>query len=130
MESASSNNMKQNIQTLWIHPWTQIVIVGLVLFCQPGMFDALSGLGAGGQRASSVSLTDESNAALYACFALIGLMGGSIVNTLGPRYTFFLGTLGYTVYIGSLWSLDRTGNRAFVVAGGVLCGISAGMLWR
>ncbi|ANB14733.1 membrane transporter (predicted) [Sugiyamaella lignohabitans] len=93
------------------------------------MFDALSGLGAGGQRAASVSLTDEANAALYACFAVVGFFGGSIVNTLGPRYTFFLGTLGYTIYIGSLWSLDRNGNRGFVVAGGVLCGISAGLLW-
>jgi Major Facilitator Superfamily len=93
------------------------------------MFDALSGLGAGGQRATSVSLTDTANATLYACFAVFGFLGGSIVNNIGARYTFFLGTLGYTIYIGSLWSLDRNGNRAFVIVGGALCGISAGLLW-
>jgi hypothetical protein len=118
-----------SLRDIYHLPVTQAILVGMVLFCQPGMFDALSGIGAGGQRAISVSLIDESNAALYACFAVVGFMGGSIVNSIGARWTFFFGTLGYTLYIASLWSLDRDGNRGFVVAGGVLCGISAGMLW-
>ncbi|CDK26332.1 unnamed protein product [Kuraishia capsulata CBS 1993] len=119
----------ESFKVYWRRPMVQVALVGAVLFCQPGMFDALNALGAGGQKASSVSLTDQSNAALYACFAVVGFMGGSIVNTLGARITFFLGTIGYTLYIGSLWCLDRTGNTGFVVAGGALCGISAGMLW-
>lgn len=117
------------LRVLWVRPITQACIVGMVLFCLPGMFDALSALGAGGLAATSVSLTDEANAALYACFAVVGFMGGSIVNTLGPRWTLFLGTLGYTLYVGSLWSIDENGNRGFVITGGVLCGISAGLLW-
>ncbi|CUM65836.1 uncharacterized protein PRCAT00003485001 [Priceomyces carsonii] len=125
----SRNNLLTLFSGAWRKPITQVVLVGCVLFTQPGMFDALSGLGAGGQRASSVSLTDQANAALYGCFAVVGFMGGSIVNTLGARITFFLGTIGYTIYVGSLWCLDRTGNTNFVIAGGALCGISAGMLW-
>ncbi|KAA8911966.1 hypothetical protein TRICI_003652 [Trichomonascus ciferrii] len=117
------------IKKIWRLPTTQAVIVGLVLFCQPGMFDSISGVGAGGQEATSVFLTDTSNAVLYACFAVFGFLGGSIVNNIGVRNTFFLGTLGYTIYIGSLWNLDRNGNEAFVIAGGALCGISGGLLW-
>lgn len=93
------------------------------------MFDAITAIGAGGQKASLAWLTNQALAALYGCFAVVGFMGGSIVNTLGAKLTFFLGTIGYTLYIGSLWSLDKTGNTGFVVAGGALCGISAGMLW-
>lgn len=107
----------------------QVLLVGCVLFTQPGMFDALTGMGAGGQMASMASLTNQALASLYGCFAVVGFMGGSIVNTLGARITFFLGTIGYTLYIGALWSLDRTGNTGFVVAGGALCGVSAGLLW-
>lgn len=117
------------LMDIWRRPMTQVVLVGCVLFTQPGMFDALTGMGAGGQKASMAYLTNQALASLYGCFAVVGFMGGSIVNTLGAKITFFLGTIGYTLYIGSLWSLERTGNTGFVVAGGALCGISAGLLW-
>ncbi|EDK40503.2 hypothetical protein PGUG_04601 [Meyerozyma guilliermondii ATCC 6260] len=119
----------KSISRIWKLPITQVVFVGCVLFTQPGMFDAITAIGAGGQKASLAWLTNQALAALYGCFAVVGFMGGSIVNTLGAKLTFFLGTIGYTLYIGSLWSLDKTGNTGFVVAGGALCGISAGMLW-
>lgn len=48
---------------------------------------ALSGLGAGGRINTDVYLTDSSNAALYACFAIVGFFAGSVNNTLGPKYT-------------------------------------------
>ncbi|ODQ54689.1 MFS general substrate transporter [Saitoella complicata NRRL Y-17804] len=110
-------------------PLWQSLLVGLVLFCCPGMFDAINGMGAGGQAASSTSLVAKSNSALYACFAIIGFFGGSVNNTIGPRWTLFIGTFGYAVYVGSLWCLDRGGPEAFVIAGGALCGLSAGLLW-
>lgn len=113
----------------WKRPLTQVILVGCVLFTQPGMFDAITGIGAGGQKASLSWLTNQALATLYGCFAVSGFVGGSIVNVLGAKITFFLGTIGYTLYIGSLWSLDRTGNTGFVVAGGALCGLSAGLLW-
>lgn len=34
-----------------------------------------------------VALTDAANAALYACFAIVGFFAGSIVNKFGPKYT-------------------------------------------
>ena len=68
-------------------PLAQIIILGFVAFCSPGMFNSLSGLGAGGRMGSDVALVDSANAALYACFAIVGFFAGSIVNTFGPKYT-------------------------------------------
>jgi hypothetical protein len=48
-------------------------------------------LGAGGRINTDVYLTDSSNAALYACFAIVGFFAGSVNNTLGPKYTLLVG---------------------------------------
>jgi hypothetical protein len=51
------------------------------------MFNALSGLGAGGSMSSNVSLTDSANGALYGCFAIVGFFAGTFTNTIGVKYT-------------------------------------------
>jgi hypothetical protein len=68
-------------------PLAQIIILGFIAFCSPGMFNSLNGLGAGGRMSKDVALTDAANAALYACFAIVGFFAGSIVNKFGPKYT-------------------------------------------
>lgn len=68
-------------------PIVQIVLLGFVSLCCPGMFNALQGLGAGGSMSSNVALTDAANGALYGCFAIVGFFAGSITNTLGVKYT-------------------------------------------
>jgi hypothetical protein len=93
------------------------------------MFSAVSNLGAGGTQ--DTALVDTSNGVLYGMFALTGLVSGGINNrvsfffsdpiimgiyhdcraslptptctVLGPRLTLALGSLGYSLYIGSLW---------------------------
>lgn len=83
------------------------------------MYVAVSNLGAGGTQ--DVALSDVSNAVLYGVFALTGLISGGINNSqhvywfkprsethkltvvLGPKFTLFLGTLGYALYVGALW---------------------------
>jgi len=56
------------------HPVTQVSMLGLVCFLCPGMFNALTGLGGGGQ----VSGTDsaKSNTGVYATFAFFGFFSG------------------------------------------------------
>lgn len=49
------------------------------------MFNAINGMGAGGSRAGNTSLVAKGNSALYACFAVVGILSGSIINTLGPK---------------------------------------------
>jgi hypothetical protein len=51
------------------------------------MFNALSGLGAGGSMSSNVGLTDAANGALYGCFAIVGFFAGTFTNTVGVKYT-------------------------------------------
>lgn len=68
-------------------PIVQVVFLGLVCLCCPGMFNALSGLGAGGSMSSNVALIDAANGALYGCFAIVGFFAGSVTNTVGVKYT-------------------------------------------
>ncbi len=93
----------------------------------PGMFNALSGLGGGGQ----VDATAANNGAvaLYSTFSVVGFFAGSIANRLGIRLTLSIGGLGYSVYIASLLSYNHNGNAAFVIFAGALLGVCAGLLW-
>ena len=52
------------------------------------MFSAVSNLGAGGL--SNVALSDTSNAVLYGCFALTGLVSGGISNRAPFLLSFLL----------------------------------------
>jgi hypothetical protein len=62
------------LSKLYYNPTTQIVILGFVLFMGPGMFNALNGLGAGGQIDSKTSA--NANVALYATFAVMAFFAG------------------------------------------------------
>ncbi|EIW52066.1 MFS general substrate transporter [Trametes versicolor FP-101664 SS1] len=108
-------------------PMAQVVVVGFTCFATVGMFSAVSNLGAGGL--SDITLSDTSQGVLYGLFAVTGLISGGINNLLGPRLTLFLGTLGYAVYVGSLWCYQTRGTGWFVIFAGAIEGISAALLW-
>ncbi|EGG13250.1 major facilitator superfamily transporter [Melampsora larici-populina 98AG31] len=109
------------------HPLIQIVIVSMVCFCCPGMFNALSGLGGGGQIDATTA--DNANVALYSTFATTAFLSGTIVNKLGPRLSLSIGSLGYTLFIGSYLSYNINQNSGFVIAAGAILGVCAGLLW-
>ena len=48
---------------------------------------------------------------------------------LGPRLTLFIGSLGYALYIGSLWCFQTQGTRWFLILAGAILGVSAALLW-
>lgn len=68
-------------------PLIQVIFLGIVSLCGPGMFNALSGLGAGGSMSANVGLIDSANGALYGCFAIVGFFAGTFTNTVGVKYT-------------------------------------------
>ncbi|KZV84729.1 major facilitator superfamily transporter [Exidia glandulosa HHB12029] len=109
------------------HPAFQVVLVSFVCFACPGMFNALAGLGGGGQ----IDATTQDNAAvtLYSAFAGMAFFGGSIVNKIGPRLAIFIGSTGYVLYIGSFLSYNINGNHGFVIGAGAILGLCAGILW-
>lgn len=108
-------------------PPFQLVLVAVVCFMCPGMFNAVSGLGAGGQ----VDPYDINNAniAVYATFSVVGFFAGSIANRIGIRLTLGLGGFGYFLYIASLLSYNHNQNAGFLIFAGVVLGVSAGLLW-
>uniref|UniRef100_A0A0D9W1S3 Major facilitator superfamily (MFS) profile domain-containing protein n=1 Tax=Leersia perrieri TaxID=77586 RepID=A0A0D9W1S3_9ORYZ len=94
------------------------------------MFNALSGLGGGGQLDHSTA--DNANTALYACFAVFGVLGGGVHNLLGPRITLLAGALTYPLYAASFLYYNHhksKSSQAFPVTAGALLGAGAGLLW-
>lgn len=113
---------------LYYHPRTQVAMLGFVCFMCPGLFNALNGLGAGGQVDATTSA--NANAALYATFAFTAFFAGSINNKLGSRLTLLLGSCGYALYIGSYLAMNiHPRASGFVIAAGAILGICAGLLW-
>ncbi|KAK1262648.1 UNC93-like protein 1 [Acorus gramineus] len=108
-------------------PLFQVILIGVVCFCCPGMFNALNGMGGAGQVDHTAS--NNANTALYTTFAVFGVLGGGIYNLLGPRLTLFSGCLTYVLYAGSLLYYNHYHKQPFVVTAGAILGIGAGLLW-
>ncbi|CAI5758418.1 unnamed protein product [Candida verbasci] len=105
---------------------TQIVMVAFVIFLTPGMFNALTGIGASIEdRVTS----DNASVALYSTFATIGFFAGTICNSLGVRASLTFGGTGYAIYAGSLLSFNHNQNKGFVIFAGAFLGVCAAVLW-
>lgn len=108
-------------------PPVQLVIISLVCFLCPGMFNAVTGMGGGGQVDKSAQ--DKANTALYSTFAVVGFFAGTITNKLGIRTALSFGGIGYCIYIGSFLSFSHEHNYGFTIFAGALLGACAGVLW-
>lgn len=129
-------------------PQAQLLLVSLVCFLCPGrcrstqsylkhdpqltwdligMFNAVNGLGGGGQVDPEAS--NASNTALYATFAVVGFFAGTVANKLGIRYSLAFGGCGYSLYVASYLSYNITQNFGFVVFAGFFLGCCAGIFW-
>jgi len=94
----------------------------------PGLFNALNGLGAGGQVDATTSA--NANVAVYATFSVGAFFSGTVNNKLGSRLTLLLGTTGYALYIGAFLAMNIHPHAgAFVIASGAVLGLGAGLLW-
>lgn len=108
-------------------PPAQLIIVSMVCFLCPGMFNALTGMGGGGQI--NALAANNANTALYSTFAVVGFFAGTITNKLGVKTALSFGGLGYCVYVSSFLSYNHTRNNGFVIFSGALLGVCAGLLW-
>lgn len=105
----------------------QIVILSFIVFLTPGMYNALSGIGAGG--ISDISVADNSSVALYSTFATVGFFAGTICNIFGVRICLAFGGTGYLVYSASLLCFYHVENAGFVIFAGAYLGVCAACLW-
>ncbi|CAL5405515.1 unnamed protein product [Camellia sinensis] len=101
-------------------PLVQVTLIGFVCFCCPGMFNALSGMGGGGQVDPTAA--NNANTALYTTFAVFGILGGGIYNILGPRATLFAGCSTYVLYAGSFLYYNHYHHQPIVLTAGALLG--------
>lgn len=102
-------------------------VIGGVGFVAPGLWNALNSLGAGGGQ--SPYLVNAANALVFGLMGFLCLFGGPIANTIGLKWTLFLGAIGYPVYSAGLYCNNRYGNVWLVLVGATTCGISAGLFW-
>lgn len=91
------------------------------------MFNAVNGLGGGGQFSAKVS--SDSNTALYSAFAVVGFFAGTITNTIGIKFALSFGGIGYCIYISSYLCYNYTENYGYPVFAGFVLGCCAGVLW-
>ncbi|KAM5466608.1 hypothetical protein MauCBS54593_005865 [Microsporum audouinii] len=94
-------------------PETQNFFMGWVLFCAPGIYVAVIGLGAGGGKPSSAQVASLTNVIIYALFTICGWFGGAALNILKPKLSVMIGSVGYPLYVAGLWYYDRTGHSWF-----------------
>lgn len=119
---------KSVLSTFYRHPWLQVSLVSFISFCNPGMYNALTGMGGSGQVDPTVAA--NSNVATHACTAAAALLlVGMFYKYLGPRLSLLAGGWTYAFYAGSLLNFNRTANGAFVIAAGALLGVGAAFFW-
>ncbi|KAJ5688494.1 hypothetical protein N7536_011113 [Penicillium majusculum] len=108
-------------------PLFQLVLVALICFLCPGMFNALSGMGGGGM--TDATLVDKMNTALYVTSAFASFFSGTIVNRLGVRITLACGGIGYCIYVVSLLTSLHKHVPGFNIFAGFLLGVCSSLLW-
>ncbi|KAF1846092.1 MFS general substrate transporter [Cucurbitaria berberidis CBS 394.84] len=124
-------NLKLGPITLpcYASPESQLILVSFVCFLCPGMFNALNGLGGGGQIELDANANNAANCALYATFAVVGFFAGTVTNALGIKTALSFGGLGYCVYVSAYLCFNHTKNIGYVIFSGLLLGCCAGILW-
>jgi MFS family permease len=108
-------------------PPAQLLIVSFVCFMCPGMFNALNGMGGGGQMDATAN--SRANTALYSTFSVVGFFAGTFTNKLGIRTSLAFGGTGYCIYVASFLVYNHTKNLGFTTFAGAWLGVCAGILW-
>ncbi|KAJ6786176.1 hypothetical protein PWT90_00738 [Aphanocladium album] len=116
------------LMRFYSHPWTQILLISMICFCLPGMYNALTGIGGSGQVDPTVA-ANATVALLSTTAATALLIVGPIFSVTGPRICFLIGGWAYALYSGSLLHFNHNANGTFVIASGAILGIGASFIW-
>lgn len=68
---------RRGIKGFYYNPVVQVWLLGFVCFMCPGLFNALNGLGGGGQLDPTTSA--NANSALYSTFAFFAFFAGYVI---------------------------------------------------
>ncbi|KAF9459956.1 major facilitator superfamily domain-containing protein [Collybia nuda] len=120
--------LRSRVYEVWRTPISQILLISVVCFCCPGMYNAISGIGGSGQLDPTVAA--NATVALLAATAASALtLVPPVFDMLGPRACLLIGGWTYPLYSGALLCYNHTHNSAFVIASGAILGIGASFLW-
>ena len=104
----------------------QTILLGVIFFCIPGMFNAVASM-AGGLDDPGVA--SPATAALYTCFATFSLLAPVATNVCGIRATMLVGACGYTLYVAALLAFRmRLVGARVVIASAAANGVGAALL--
>ncbi|KAK2010688.1 MFS general substrate transporter [Colletotrichum eremochloae] len=114
--------------TRWFRsPMFNVIVVGLISFTQPGIWNALNSTGAGGQQ--EPYLVNGSNSLTFGIMVFGCSFFAIMANKIGLKTVLVIGTLGYAPYSASMYVNNRYGVEWFVLLGGATCGVAASALW-
>ena len=115
---------------------TQILVIGGVFFCAPGMYNALSGLGAGGL--ATPYWANATAAAGYVFMAFMCIVGGILVSKIGVRWSLLvrscsglilsranaeqISSTGDIIYAGTLYVNSKYGTNWCASSGPIASG--------
>ncbi|XP_031272272.1 UNC93-like protein 1 [Pistacia vera] len=126
-DEESAQPIPPNSRFRYNSPLAQVCLIGVVCFCCPGMFCALSGMGGGGQV--NPDAANNANTALYTTFTIFSILSGGIYNLLGPQVTLLFACSTYTLYAGAFLYYNHYPHQVFPIVAGALLGVGAGFLW-
>ncbi|KAF7311401.1 MFS general substrate transporter [Mycena kentingensis (nom. inval.)] len=123
--------LKSDAQTYKVHWYRstifQIIVVGGVFFCAPGMYNALSSLGAGGL--ATPWYANATAAAGYVFMAVLCITGGIIVSKIGVNASLVIASTGDIIYAGSLYLNSKNGTQWFLMLGSIISGATDGLMY-
>ena len=74
----------------WDSVFVQVALVGLVCFCEPGLYNAIVSMAGG---IDDPDLVATSNMIIYLTFSLSSILSPAIINRVGARWALTFGTL-------------------------------------
>ncbi|PWN52671.1 hypothetical protein IE53DRAFT_366991 [Violaceomyces palustris] len=110
-------------------PRTQNWIAGAILGCGPGIYLAITGLGAGGGNPNSstfISALNTMGNGLYGVFSFLGCL---TMLFLDPRWMLVIGPTGYAVYILSMIYFQKTSDMIFSLILCIYWGLGSSFIW-
>ncbi|KAJ7217209.1 major facilitator superfamily domain-containing protein [Mycena pura] len=126
--SMSSEDTAPQYEVHWFRSTLfQIFVVGAVFFCAPGMYNALTSLGAGGL--ATPWYANATTAAGYAFMAVLCITGGIIVSKIGVNASLTIASTGDIIYAGSLYLNSKNGTQWFLMFGSIISGCTDGLMY-
>lgn len=112
----------QKLKTFQRRSLVQAIILGLVSFTEPGIFNSLQTVGAGGLQ--TVTTANAANIIVFALMTAVSPLAAVLINKIGIKWSILLGCIGFPLYSAGLYKNSLDGTQWLVIFGSVFTGLS------